>query len=351
MKDNYIILFLGVITLVLLGCVLKAAQVVILPLIIAWLLSYLFYPVVNFLARYKVPSSISVVVILFLLLGFFYLIGIFIQARVMIFIDQYDVYAEKLQTIIVDVSTKYNFSQDLFREFDWSERIENSLLILSGSFVNLARTTLMILIFLVFMLLGEPFRQRKIDAAFAKYPTRAHQIASVTNAITGQISRYLLVKLLISAITGFLVWVALVSLHVDFPVTWAVLTFLLNFIPTVGSIIATIPPVLLALIQFYPNFWPSVIVLTLLFIIQQVMGNFIDPKMMGDRLNLSPVVILLSLIFWGWLWGITGALLSVPIASAIKIVCENIELLKPISVLMGSGKAIPDDEEAAENLT
>jgi predicted PurR-regulated permease PerM len=79
-------------------------------------------------------------------------------------------------------------------------------------------------------------------------------------------------------------------------------------------------------------------VLSALLLIQQVAGNFIEPKIMGENLNLSPVVILLSLVFWGWLWGVTGALLSVPIAAAIKIVCENIELLKPISVLMGSGR-------------
>ncbi len=137
-----------------------------------------------------------------------------------------------------------------------------------------------------------------------------------------------------------LVWLVLVVAKVDFPMTWAVFTFLLNFIPTVGSVIATVPPVLVALVQFYPGFWPAAIVLILLLAIQQTMGSFIEPKLMGNSLNLSPVVILLSLVFWGWLWGIVGALLSVPIAAAIKIVCENIDALKPVSVLMGAGKSL-----------
>jgi predicted PurR-regulated permease PerM len=121
-------------------------------------------------------------------------------------------------------------------------------------------------------------------------------------------------------------------------VTWGALAFFLNFIPTVGSIVASIPPILLALVQFYPSLWPGVVTLLSMMTIQLGMGNALAPKVMGDQLNLSPVVVLLSLLFWGWLWGIVGALLSIPIAAAIKIVCENIETLHPISVMMGSGK-------------
>lgn len=343
MQDNrYLIPFLGVITLVMVGFVLKAAQVVILPLIIAWLLSYLFAPVVTFLARHKVPTGVAVLAVLVIVVGFFYLVGMFVQTRVMAFIGEYNVYAAQLTQITADIVEKFNVPENYFDEFNWTGKIGTGLVTLSGSFVSLASNMGMILIFLVFMLLGKPYSQRKIEQAFAG--ERAEKITAVTSSITGQISRYLSIKLMISAITAFLVWVVLVAMKVDFPVTWAVFTFLLNFIPTVGSIIATIPPVLVALVQFYPGFWPAAIVLILLLLIQQTMGSFIEPKLMGDSLNLSPVVILLSLVFWGWLWGITGALLSVPIAAAIKIVCENIEALKPISVLMGTGKNIPQTD-------
>lgn len=340
MQDNrFVIPFLGIIALVLIGFVLKAAQVVVLPLIIAWLLSYLFAPVVKFLASHKVPTGAAVLAVLLILVGFFYLIGMFVQTRVMGFIGQYDEYAVQLNQIASDAMAKFNIPQNYFDEFDWAGKVGTGLVTLSGSFVSLVSNMGMILIFLVFMLLGKPYSQRKIEQAFPDH--RAKKITEVTGSITGQISRYLSIKLMISAITAILVWAVLVIMKVDFPVTWAVFTFLLNFIPTVGSVIATIPPVLVALVQFYPGFWPAVIVLILLLLIQQTMGSFIEPKLMGDSLNLSPVVILLSLVFWGWLWGIVGALLSVPIAAAIKIVCENIEALKPISVLMGSGKSLP----------
>jgi predicted PurR-regulated permease PerM len=341
MQDNrYLIPFLGVITLVLVGFVLKAAQVVILPLIIAWLLSYLFAPIVNFLARHRVPAGAAVLAVLLILVGFFYLIGIFVQTRVMGFIGQYDAYASQLTQISSDLAARVKMPDGYLQDFDWTGQIGKRLVVLSGSFVNLVSNMGMILIFLVFMLLGKPYGRRKIHQAFSG--DRGEKIIAVTDSITGQISRYLSIKLMISAITAILVWVVLVAMNVDFPVTWAVFTFLLNFIPTVGSVIATIPPVLVALVQFYPAFWPAIMVLILLLLIQQTMGSFIEPKLMGDSLNLSPVVILLSLVFWGWLWGLVGALLSVPIAAAIKIVCENIEALKPISVLMGSGKTMPD---------
>lgn len=335
-KNRLVIPLLGILALVATGFVLKAAQTVILPLIIAWLLSYILAPVVNVLMRYKVPSGLAVVLVLFLLIGFFYLTGIFVQTRVMAFIGQYDEYAAQLTQISADVMAKFNIPETYLEEFDWTGQIGRRLVTLSGSFVGLMSNMGMILIFLVFMLLGKPYSKLKIAKAFPAH--QARKITDVTSSITGQISRYLFIKLMISAVTSFLVWLLLFLMKVDFPLTWAVFTFLLNFIPTVGSIIATIPPVLVALVQFYPAFWPAIVVLIGLLVIQQVMGSFIEPNLMGESLNLSPVVILLSLVFWGWLWGITGALLSVPIAAAIKIVCENIDPLKPISVLMGSGK-------------
>ncbi|MDX1667769.1 MAG: AI-2E family transporter, partial [Saprospiraceae bacterium] len=122
------------------------------------------------------------------------------------------------------------------------------------------------------------------------------------------------------------------------------MAFFLNFIPTIGSIIASLPPILLAFVQYPDDPWKGFATLGLIAAIQMSVGNVITPKVMGDRLNLSPVVVLISLIFWGWLWGPVGAILSIPIASALKIVCENIESLKPIGILMGSGRSYARDQ-------
>jgi predicted PurR-regulated permease PerM len=336
-NQRVLILLIGVIALVAVGFVLKTAQSVILPLVIAWFLSYLLAPLVNFLARRRVPTEASVAVVLVLLLGFFYLAGLFVYSRAIAFTDEYPKYAEQFNQIAATFTERFTLPSWIsFNTIDWEQKAGEWVVSLPGSFVSVFNNLVLVLIFLVFMLLGKPYFKNKIQRAFPD--AQGEKLNGVTASITYQISRYLSIKLLISAITGLLVWLALKLLDVDFPITWGVLTFLLNFIPKIGSIVATIPPVLLAFVQFYPNLWTTVVVLIALTCIQQVMGNLIEPKIMGDNLNLSPVVILISLIFWGWLWGITGALLSVPIASAIKIVCENIEMLKPVSVLMGSGK-------------
>jgi len=341
MQDNrFVIPFLAIISLILVGFVLKVAQGVVLPLILAWLLSYLLAPVVKFLVRKRVPTGMAVLVVLILLVGFLYLTGLFVYSRAMAFYAESARYADQLNQITTNLTDGISmppwFSADAI---DWQKGISSWLVSLPGSFVGFGGDLFLVTIFLVFMLLGKPYGKRKIQHAFDG--ERADKIISVTSSITGQISRYLSLKVAISAMTAFMVWVVLTIMKVDFPITWAVFTFLLNFIPTVGSIIATVPPVLIAVVQFYPDFWPATVVLALLLVIQQGMGNLVEPKLMGDSLNLSPVVILLSLLFWGWLWGIPGALLSVPIAAAIKIVCENIEALKPISVLMGTGKKFP----------
>jgi predicted PurR-regulated permease PerM len=342
-NPRVLVSLIGVIALVAVGFVLKTAQSVILPLLIAWFLSYVLAPLVNFLARHRVPPGPSVAVVLVFLLGFLYLTGFFVHTRAMAFVAEYPKYSEKFAEIAAAASQQYTLPSWIPVEaLDWRQRIGLWLVEIPGSFVQFAGNLVMVLIFLVFMLLGKPYFEGKIRRAFPD--EQGEKFNRVTAAIARQISRYLSIKLLISAVTGFLAWLVLRIMGVDFPITWGVLTFLLNFIPTLGSIVATIPPVLLAFVQFYPNLWMAVAVLAALTTIQQVMGNFLEPKIMGDNLNLSPVVILLSLIFWGWLWGLTGALLSVPIASAVKIVCENIDMLKPVSVLMGSGKQYAREE-------
>ncbi len=339
-RSSLIVGLLSVLVVFAVATAFRAAQSVLIPLMIAWLLSYICGPVVTYLVRKKVPLGLSVFFVLLLVLFVCYLSGIFLYGRVQSFAAEYQNYAERLMVIHNDVM--YNLSQRIdvpetaFADINWTREIGKRLLTASGNVANFLGHLTLVLIFLVFMLLGKPYFQYKIKKAFPV--ERARIFSKVTGTISKQIGQYLIVKVAISGVTGILVWAALSVIKVEFALTWAALAFFLNFIPSIGSILASIPPILLAVVQFYPNGWMAVLVAVVLLIIQMTMGNIVEPKIMGDNLNLSPVVILLSLVFFGWLWGIVGALLSVPIAAAIKIVCENIEGLKPISVLMGSGK-------------
>ncbi len=336
-RSKITFIFLGILVMVAVGVVLKTAQSVILPLIIAWLLSFLIGPAINFMTARKIPTTLAAFIILIVLLGVFYLSGTFLFARFSAFVAAYPKYHARFTELIAMVTGKWNLAFDPLAGIDWGQNIGRFLASFSRSIFAFVSQLVLVSIFLFFILLGKPFFRFKILKSFSAED--ADQIARITFSITAQIRRYLSLQFLISFTTGVLVWLVLEIIGVDFAVTWGALAFFLNFIPTVGSIVASIPPVLLAFVQFYPSIWPGVITLLSVLTIQMGMGNALAPKLLGDRLNLSPVVILLSLLFWGWLWGVVGALISIPIAAAIKIVCENIETLHPISVMMGSGKA------------
>jgi AI-2 transport protein TqsA len=335
-RSKVIVFLLGILTLVAVGFVLKYAQGVILPLIIAWLLSYIVGPVVNLMTRHRIPMPLAVTLLVVLLLAGFYLGGVFLFARISAFVAVYPKYQEQLSDLALNLASRSELVTQSVLEIPWAEKLGAFLGSAAGSLVNFVSNLIMVIIFLVFILLGRPYGEEKIRKAFS--PERAEKAIAVLNNTATQIGRYLSVQFLISLATGMMVWAVLAWIGVDFAITLGAMAFLLNFIPTLGSIVASIPPILLALVQFYPNPWPCIITAVALLGIQMTLGNVISPKVMGDRLNLSPVVVLLSLVFWGWLWGVIGALLSVPIASAIKIVCENIEPLRPISILMGSGR-------------
>ncbi len=348
-RSNLMVGLLSVLVVFAAAAAFKAAQTVLIPLMIAWLLSYICGPVVTFLVHKKVPLGPAVFLVFILVLGICYLGGIFLIGRVQLFIGEYPKYANQLQIIYTDLmntlSARMNVPEGAFADINWAQEIGKRLVEVSGSLASFAGNLVMVLIFLVFMLLGKPYFKYKVNKAFP--PERATVFSGVTTAISTQIGRYYTVKLAISGTTGVLVWLALTLLKVEFALTWGALAFFLNFIPNIGSIIASIPPILLAVVQFYPSVWMPVVTGIVLLTIQLLMGNVIEPKLVGDSLNLSPVVILLSLVFFGWMWGIVGALMSVPIVAAIKIVCENIDGLKPISVLMGSGKACMKEMDAA----
>lgn len=330
-----VVALLSVLALTAACAVLKAAQAVVLPLIIAWLLSYILGPVVTTMTRRRIPTGVAVTVVLILLLGFCYLGALFLHARVMAFWDAYPTYQDRVMTLFESIASRWELPFDPLKGINWGNKLGGYLAVTAGSLVSFTGKLVMVVVYLIFLLLGKPYFKYKLEKAFP--PERSRQLSAILSSISIQIGRYLSAQLLISLVTGICVWLALSLVGVDFAITWGALAFFLNFIPTVGSLMASIPPILVALVQFN-TLWPGVMTLVLLLTIQMSIGNGVAPKVLGERLNLSPVVVLISLVFWGWLWGIVGALLSVPIASTIKIVCENIEPLQPISTLMGSGK-------------
>ncbi|MCD6292187.1 MAG: AI-2E family transporter, partial [Deltaproteobacteria bacterium] len=202
---------------------------------------------------------------------------------------------------------------------------------LSGSFFAFLGNAIWVVLFMIFMLAEQDEFPKRIVKAFGQEASAP--IIEALDRINKSVQDYLGLKTMISFFTGILVSLTLFLFGVPFAVLWGVLAFLLNFIPNIGSMISVIPPVLITLFQF-GSISKTLSVLAVLIALQTVVGNFVEPKMMGKGLNLSPLTVLLSLLFWGWMWGIPGMLLSVPLTAAIKIAFEQIEATRPFAMMM-----------------
>jgi predicted PurR-regulated permease PerM len=324
--------------------VLNLASGVFIPLVVAWFMLQVFHPIIALGRKNKLPQFLNVLLV-FAVFFSFCVVGIhFCASQVVEFNRAFTLYYSKLNAMTLDILKVLQVPPASIPRISWMDILGRYLRNISEVVFALSSKFVLTLVFLMFMLLEAPFLDDKIDRAFSG--SNAAKIKNIMTSVSYQISRYLMTLTLISFATGFCAWLALEILEVELAAGWGVLTFLLNFIPTVGSIIATIPPFLMAILQFSPGYVKPIMVLVSLGAIQITIGNVITPKVVGDRLGLSPVVILLSLLLWGTIWGIPGALLSVPIASIIKIVCENFPSLKPIAVMMGSGEDIKSSPSA-----
>ncbi len=336
---------IGVLTVIAVGTVLHAAQDVFLPLFIAWILSCVMAPGVRFLTKWHVPIWLTTLILMVALLSGMVWGMTILRQMLSVSPDKVVDYYQQLVVILKGISARFGITADFLVDFNWSTTIRSWLLALSGSLMTIVSKSVMVVVFLVFILIGSPYIEYKIFKAF---PYKSGQVMNILESISTEILQFLLRMTFLSLLTGLCIWRGLEWVGLDFAPTWGALAFILNFIPTVGSIVASVPPILISIVQFYPQAGtaalgvPTEIIMTILVIVvvQVSIGNIIMPKMMGDGMNLSPVVILTSLLLWSWLWGPAGALLSMPIAAIIKIVCDNVGNLNMIGILMGSGKTI-----------
>jgi predicted PurR-regulated permease PerM len=192
----------------------------------------------------------------------------------------------------------------------------------------------LITVYVVFLLFEQQSFERKLDRLFED-PRHALQTRRILEQIEGRIETYLRIKTLISLLTGAVTYVVLTAFSIDYAGFWAVWTFLLNYIPNIGSTVAVILPTLASLGQY--NDWLLTATLGLfLGGLQFTIGNFVEPRLMGPRVNLSPFVIILSLAVWGTVWGVAGLFLCVPLTMVVVIICAQIPATRPIAVLLSA---------------
>lgn len=333
---------------------LKAAKALMLPFLFAIVLAILAAPAVLGLTKLRIPRGLSVLVVVAGVLGV--MVGLAnltvraaqqLGANLDTYMNQLSLrYQESLeQPLIALLARMETLGLDLWSvdgEVDAGSAVglvgTGLQYIVSGtlgSVLDLLSNLLVITITLAFILFEAPEFPKKVQHAFADGAGRlTHWGGLVT-----KVQRYLLLKTVISVITGVLlgVWTGLLGL--DFAILWGILAFALNFIPTIGSIIAAVPPMILALVLFGPG---HMLAIGAGFLAVNVgLGNLLEPRIMGDQFGLSALVVFLSLVFWGWLWGPAGMLLSVPLTVTIHSVLAHSESTRWLAVLMGGSRAIP----------
>lgn len=326
---------------------LRQAEAIIVPFLLSALIAMICSPPLFWLQRKGVPTGLSVLIIVvgIMVLGFIF--GTIIGTSLNSFATNAPNYQARLREETaallnwlqghgIDISMKV--LNDYFDPSKAMEMITTSLKQLGGVLTN----AFLILITVVFILLEASGFSTKLQQASSS----PEESMANFKKITENVKHYLALKTLLSVGTGICVTIMLLILGVDYAVLWGIIAFLLNYIPNIGSIIASIPAVLLAFVQF--GIGKAAIVAVGYLAINMLFGPVIEPKVMGRGLGLSTLVVFMSLVFWGWILGPVGMLLSVVLTMVVKIALESRKDTRWLGILLGSPEPEPTKPVAEE---
>lgn len=313
---------------------LKAASSIIVPFLLAAFIAALCTPLLVFLRGLRIGTPFAVLIVMALLLFGLWTLLTFTGNSLIEFSNKAASYQGRLEEMSREwfvyardrgITVTQEHIDSLFNAGNVMRMVTNSLTHLQ----KLLTSTFLILLTVVFMLLEVAGFPNKIKAAFGNDHPSLRGISEFTKSL----NRYMLLKTIISAVTGMLVYCLALIMRLDFAGLWGTLAFFLNFVPNIGSIIAAIPATLLALVQY--GTVAGIIVALGYLSINVTIGNLVEPRVMGRGLGLSTLVVFMSLIFWGWVLGPTGMLLSVPLTMFVKIAMESNRDTQWLAILLG----------------
>ena len=317
--------------------------------IIELILLALFFTIITLhpvllLEKKKVPYTLAIVIVLLIISLITFVFIAIIGSSASDFMSDLPLYSEKLSKIITGSIASLNNLGLNINEQQLTELIDTKRIL---SFTTVAVSELgallsdyfLIILIMIFMLLEFKNFSLKIDLIEKKFGKSMKHL----NEIAKSIRHYLSIKTYVSILTGVLIWISLTIIGVNYAILWGLIAFLLNYIPNIGSLLAAVPTVLFALLQLGLGgfIWTSLSYL----LINMIIGNIIEPKIMGKGLGLSTLVVFVSLIVWGFLLGTAGVFLSVPITIAVKILLEQNKKTHWIAVLLGSSKETKQIEQ------
>lgn len=319
---------------------LRAAQPILVPLLLAGFIAVLCLPLLTWLTHRKVPPGLAVVLVIAVAVLALAAVGAVVGSSVSDFSARIPFYQERFRSLYADLQAALaGYGVEIPLDRIRSAADPGALMGLVSSALSAFASTLsnlfLVMLVVIFILAEAAGMRRKLEVALETRPDADQGPARMERLeqVVDNVQRYLAWKTLISLGTGASVGIWCWILGVDFPFLWALVAFLLNFVPNIGSLIAAAPPVLLATIQFGPGRAAAVAVGYV--VANTVFGNVVEPLVMGRKLGLSSLVVFLSLILWGFVWGPVGMLLSVPLTVIVRIGLEANPSTRWIAVLMG----------------
>jgi predicted PurR-regulated permease PerM len=325
---------------------LRAAAPVLILFAMASFIVIVTRPAVAWLQRRRVPTAIAITFVIVLTFG---LLGLLVSIAVQSISElrtEFPAYVDRYQAMEASViqwlaQRDVDIPPALHLDVVTAERAFNFATGALRGLAGLVSASLLVLVIAIFGMIEANEFPAKLRTAF-----EGRVAMSRFTPVLLEVQHYLAIKTAVSLATGLLVgiWTWLAGL--DFAVTWGLLAFALNFVPSIGSIIAAIPAVLLALVQLGPN---GAMIVALGYLgVNTLLGNFLEPTWLGRRLGLSPLVVILSVVFWGWLWGPIGFLLAVPLTMIWRIMLENNDEYRWIAVLMAPAPSGKRQREASK---
>jgi len=340
------VFFLMVFICIVVGvAVLKIASTVILPFLIAALLAFVMYPLIKALDKIRCPRFVSILLILIIIVTGMFIFGTVLFQAGMMIVEQFPQYEDRVEVLYLWVADLFDLPNDealtiwqnLWDQAAIRSFVRDFTFSVSNFSFRFVSSAVLVILFLVFILLEASYFKLKLITAFEN---RFERLSRIGNEIVNQVTRYLGAKFLFSLANGIIYAVGFSFVGLEFAIVWGIIQFFMNFIPTLGSIATGVAISLFALMQFWPDPTPVIIVVAIILVVNLILSNFLDPKLVGEHVGISPLVVLISLSIWGYIWGFIGMLLAVPLTVIIKIICENFPMLEPVSILLGSKKSV-----------
>ncbi|GBU29661.1 membrane protein [Treponema sp. R8-4-B8] len=325
------------------AAVLKIASTVILPFTIAALLAFVMYPLIKAMEKIHCPLFLSILLVVFVIITGMYILGMVLFSSGRMIVTHFPNYENRFNEIynwlarLLDLPNDEDLSfwQNLWGQEGIRTFVRNFTISFSNISLKFISSAVLVVLFMVFLLLEASFFREKLLLAFEH---RIARIDRMGNDIISQVARYLAAKFIISLVNGVVLALCLSFARLEFAIVWGVIQFIMNFIPTLGSIVVGVTVSFFALLQFWPEPGPIILVVAII-LVTNMITYVLDPKIIGDNMRISPIVVLASVAIWGYIWGFAGMILAVPMMVIIKIVCENIPIMEPVSILMGSKRS------------